>query len=411
MDYSTPPLTSPVWTEETPFKGTLCPLGSRLGYVSGKAGEHEREIREDCKGWSVASARRFQNKLMSVDGSALPGHARALSLTFGIAPPSAIHMHMSRGAFLKRLFRRGLCLGCWHCEFQPRIKYKTGGVPHFHMAAFWELPPPSPEELARIWLSVTREYNTGIRGQYVLPVYDLPGWLLYQGKHGARSVYHYQRQIEHAPPGWQTKTGRMWGFVSAPGYEWKFEELGLFRSGVVSHRERDFNQLEIIANARGVIADKTGSHFTGFRNGSIPRREHVIFTAYKKNPKKPAAAVVKVKESLSNITRGRNIKQSIPPAVQTRIDNMLSAEHLKRYRSARNGYERRRALPVRVARFKEGFSRCRGMSLFSPIAEEKFYASIFYHRKARLGFVKNFQTEFNAMDSVALSFQRHKGEL
>ena len=406
MDYSTSPLTSPVRTDETPFKLTLCPLGSRGGYASGKAGEHERAARDDCKGWSPGSASRFQNKLMSVDSSALPTHARALSLTFRNSPRTAPLMHGVRRAYLKRLLRRGLCLGEWHCEFQPRTKYKTGGVPHFHMAAFWDLPPPSVEELARIWLAVSREYNTDMRSQYVSPVYDLPGWLLYQGKHGSRSVHHYQRQIENVPPAWRNNTGRMWGFVAAPGYEWQFKEYGLWSSAEIFHRQRDFDQLEIIANARSQIALHTASHFTGYRNGTIPRRSYVFFKAIKNTPFKQATAVVKVKESLSNIRRGRNIKQSMPPAIQKRMEDRLSQEELTRYRSARNCYERRRALPVRSRRFKEGISRCRGVSMFSPVAADKFYASMVYHRRARIGFVKNFETEFNVMDNVALSMSK-----
>ena len=407
MDYNTFPLVSPVWTEGTPYKRTLCPRGTRQGYVSGKVGDHERAVREDCEGWSVAAALRYQNKLMAVDPLCLPKHARAMSLTFGVAPASAALMHIVRVAYLKRLLRRGLCLATWHCEFQPRIKYKTGGVPHFHMAAFWDLPPPSPEELARIWLSVSREYNTSIRGQYVLPVYDLDGWFAYQSKHGARGVSHYQRLIEHAPPGWKTKTGRMWGFRSAPGYEWKFSELPLFCAAAVSHRERDLNQLEIIADARCKIARRTGSHFTGFRNGTIPRRCYVVHSAIKNSRGTDGIkeAISEVNQSLSNITRGRNIKQTTPPAVQKRIDAMFSEERLKRYRSAKNGYERRRVLPARVKRFKKGFSSCRGMSLFSKIPEDKFYASMVYHRGARPGFIKNFQTEFNIMDNVASSME------
>ena len=408
MDYSTLPLISPERTDGTPYKSTVCPLGLRGGYVAGSVGEHERAPRGDCQGWSVAGALRFQNKLMSVDSSALPMHARALTLTFGFSPSKPPIMHSVREAFIKRLFRRGLCLLEWHAEFQPRIKHKTGGVPHFHMAAFWDLPPPSSNELARLWLSVSREYKTSIRGQYISAVHDLPGWLSYQGKHGARSVHHYQRQKEHIPPAWRQNTGRLYGFVSAPGYAWQFKELGAFVSGEVFHRQRDLTRLEIIANARSQIALHTQSHFTGFHNGSNPRRSYVIFKAMQNTHFHSTTAAVKVKESLSNITRGRHIKQTMPEAVNVRIESVMSPEELKRYKSAKNGYERRLAFPPRAVRFKAGVSRCRGMSSFTPIAEEKFNASLIYHRRARLGFVKNFQTDFNIMNNVALSMETKK---
>ena len=408
MDYSTQSLISQERTDSTPFKLTVCPMGSRGGYVSGKSGEHIPAVREDCKGWSVAAALRFQNKLMSVDSSALPTHARAMTLTFRNCPETPRAMHSVRRAFLQRLFRRGMSLAEWHAEFQPRTKYKTGGVPHFHMAAFWQLMPPSPQELSRMWLAVSREYKTDRRSQHISKVYDLPGWLLYQGRHGRRSVYHYQRQKENVPPVWRGNTGRMWGFVSAADCEWQFKELANFCSGEVFHRQRDLTRLEIIANARAQIALHTGSHFTGFRNGKTPRQVFVIGAALKHTPFKQSTAVKKVKESLAGITNGRQIKQRMPPAVQTKIEGALSAEEFTRYKSARNGYERRRAFPVRVRRFKEGVSRCRGMSSFSPIAEEKFYASMFYHRRASLAFVKNFQTDFSAMDNIALSLSKRE---
>ena len=406
MDYSTPPLiSSSVWTEETPFKRSLLPSGTRRGYVAANVGDHERAVRDECSGWSVASALRFQNKLMSVSSEGLPTHARALSLTFGKSPSSPALMHGVRRAFLMRLLRRGLALFCWHCEFQPRIKYKTGGVPHFHMAAFWDLPPPSPEEIARLWVAVSRQYNSGLRGQYVLSVWDLPGWLQYQGKHGSRGVYHYQRQIEHVPPAWQTKTGRMWGFGCAPGYQWNFQESSLFSCGAVVHRDRDLDQLEMIANGRQMIADATGSHFTGFHNGDIPR-SHFIFA--RANKHRSVDGIIKARDGMQIVSKGRRIKQTIPEAVQQRIKNMLSPEELKRYEFARNGSERRRHLPARVKNFKKGFSSCRGGSSWSRIAADKFYAGMVFRRQPPLGFVKDFQTDFNIMDNVASSLSTTK---
>jgi hypothetical protein len=58
------------------------------------------------------------------------------------------------------------------------------------------------------------------RGQHIVPIEGLRGWLEYVSKHAARGVAHYQR--EGSPVGW-ARTGRLWGHWGAWPVEERFE--------------------------------------------------------------------------------------------------------------------------------------------------------------------------------------------
>lgn len=187
--------------------------------------------RGDVEGWTRATTRRNTQFLGAVDVALLDGEGFAFTFTVRDCPESAVHWHSTRRAFIARLHRRGLIRLHWVTEWQRR------GVPHLHGCAFFDTEEVSnPKgELLRAWLTVARPFGALAYSQDIAPISDAVGWFQYLTKHLSRGVRHYQRAKASIPPGWQRKTGRVWGHVG----EWPLQPPTVFdldRSGWWAYR-------------------------------------------------------------------------------------------------------------------------------------------------------------------------------
>jgi hypothetical protein len=171
--------------------------------------------RGEIHGWSIQTTRRLRRWFFGVDGAGLSGHGYALTLTVLDLPPTAPEWTATRKRFLQRLRDAGMIRGQWLTEWQAR------GVPHLHGCAFFPEGAQLGELLVDHWLEAAAMWRPGRRGQHVMDIWGLPGWLQYQSKHSARGVKHYQRAT--VPEAWQTGTGRLWGYVG----EWPLRETEL----------------------------------------------------------------------------------------------------------------------------------------------------------------------------------------
>ena len=117
--------------------------------------------------------------------------------------------------------------GLYVTEWQPRGRTSQGPCPHLHMIVFfedadrvvWFEPGPEPGTggaglgkwaLMLVWCELADEYRPRSWGQHVELIHNIKGWSQYLTKHAARGVYHYQRNTDTLPEGWD-KTGQMWG--------------------------------------------------------------------------------------------------------------------------------------------------------------------------------------------------------
>lgn len=183
---------------------TVHPNGVSAGFGGGNDSPVKRSV---VTGWSQSSARRNTKFLQSVDLNDLFGVGVSITLTVGIVPPTHEHWRKICRAFEMRMSRAGFLRYHWVVEWTRR------GHPHLHGVLFFETSLASASLLHRIetaWLDVSKEYGTSSRGQHIVPIDGLLGWLQYTAKHAARGAYHYQRERSKIPDGWQ-KTGRMWG--------------------------------------------------------------------------------------------------------------------------------------------------------------------------------------------------------
>lgn len=155
-------------------------------------------------GWTAGAARRNLRFLWSVISSEMEGQGYALTLTVAECPPTSEDWTRARDDFLDRARRAGMTRYHWVTEWTKR------GVPHTHAAVYGE----EPDMVARLlvaWLDVcdARQWTANMRGQHVVPIDGVTGWLQYVSKHASRGVTHYQH--EGVPEGWE-KTGRLWGY-------------------------------------------------------------------------------------------------------------------------------------------------------------------------------------------------------
>lgn len=166
--------------------------------------DHQRAKRGDVQGWSEGAVRRNTEFLMSIREDRLTGYGLAITLTLRDCPPTAADWHRIRRAFIKRMTRAGMVRLHWVTEWQRR------GIPHLH-GAIWFRDRYDALVVVESWLAVAAEYGAGIRGQHYRVIDGPIGWFQYLAKHAARGVKHYQRSADNIPPGWQSKTGRVWG--------------------------------------------------------------------------------------------------------------------------------------------------------------------------------------------------------
>jgi predicted SnoaL-like aldol condensation-catalyzing enzyme len=196
---------------------------------------HKREPGErgEIVGWTAGAARRNRDFLQSIDATRADGIAVAYTLTVRDVPEDAETWAALVDTFRKRLARMGAIRDHWVIEWQKR------GAPHLHGFAYFcpnrlresddlaklQPWPEDPEILSAMfdwlgrnaafkivehWLDLSQRYRTSAKGQHVVPVHGLIGWLAYLMKHASRGADHYQRQRHQLPPGWQ-KSGRLWG--------------------------------------------------------------------------------------------------------------------------------------------------------------------------------------------------------
>jgi len=123
-------------------------------------------------------------------------------------------------------------------------EWQRRGVPHFHMA-LWFDAPPHPADLLSMWCDLAEPYGAVLRGQHSAPISDAVGWFQYVSKHAARGISHYQRSPENVPSQWHGKTGRMWGYLGnwprrdAIHFDLSDAAFYAFRRWVRSYRRAD----------------------------------------------------------------------------------------------------------------------------------------------------------------------------
>lgn len=181
----------------------ILPNGGRM-YRPCPRPTREQPKRGVCRGWTRDVSRGNTDFLHSVDSAFLSGSGFALSLTVRDCPETPQAWQDARIRFVHRLRRLGLVRLHWLTEWQRR------GVPHLHAAAWFADPLPIDSLLGH-WLASARSYGPGLQSQHIVPLRGSAGWFEYLGKHGARSVFNYQRCSENIPDAWSGVTGRMWG--------------------------------------------------------------------------------------------------------------------------------------------------------------------------------------------------------
>jgi len=169
---------------------------------------HKPPLRSTVGGWSPNSIRSNTKFLYSIDETKLSGVGLAITLTVGTCPDTAKDFHAVRRAWFKRMQRRGLIRAHWVIEWQRR------GVPHLHIAAWFEKGFSPAYDAIMEWSDLTHSrYGSKSRGQHTQKIKDALGWFQYVSKHASRGLSHYQRSPENVPPEWNGKTGRIWGYV------------------------------------------------------------------------------------------------------------------------------------------------------------------------------------------------------
>ena len=178
----------------------------RHGMTAGVApmnNSHLRAPRGIVEGWSSGATRRNTGFLRSIREDQLSGFGVAVTLTLKTCPATAAEWHRMRRAWEMRMVRAGMIRLHWVTEWQRR------GVPHLHAAIWFETSDTRTPLDA--WVDVATAYGAGLRGQNAKPITGAVGWFKYLSKHASRGVQHYQRNPENIPPGWQKRTGRVWG--------------------------------------------------------------------------------------------------------------------------------------------------------------------------------------------------------
>lgn len=186
--------------------------GGLSGGARAPEGTAQPGKRGKVNGWSASAARRNLRFLWSVNAELMDGQGHAVTLTVAECPSTADEWKDAREDWLDRARRVGMTRYHWVTEWTRR------GVPHTHAAVYGG----GGDMVARLlvgWLEVcdARGWTANMRGQHVVPIDGITGWLQYVSKHASRGVTHYQH--EGTPEGWE-KTGRLWGY----GGDWPVED-------------------------------------------------------------------------------------------------------------------------------------------------------------------------------------------
>ncbi len=243
----------------------LLPNGSSGGFAGpGRSKNDGGNTRDVVRGWSAGSGRRCTAWLWSVNGSLLGDGGYAITLTMGGRPDTADQWHWARKRLMERMKRAGATRQHWVIEWTEESR------PHLHMAVWG--PSTLPLEILANWIELMQitGWPVSERGQHIVPIHGVEGWLEYVSKHSARGVAHYQRT--GAPEGW-ARTGRLWGHwgiwpVESPEeYDLTDEEFYRFRRMVINHQRKKLLNagLRWSVNPRTVAAGtpRTGAKFVG----------------------------------------------------------------------------------------------------------------------------------------------------
>lgn len=201
--------------------------------------------RGEVKGWTAGAARRNLRFLWSVHGDLLSEPGWAVTLTVGETPATAEEWEHARSLWLERARKAGMVRYHWVTEWTAK------GRPHTH-ACVYGGDAQMVGALLLGWLEIADAHGWAVntRGQHIVAIDGLTGWLQYVSKHASRGVTHYQH--EGVPEGW-AKTGRLWGY----GGEWPVEEpeeLELGNAQYVVFRRLVWDWLLADMERRGVDA-------------------------------------------------------------------------------------------------------------------------------------------------------------
>lgn len=182
----------------------IWPSGASVSFAGNNPAPAKRAT---ITGWSSGAARRMLAWLWSINPDGLPPIGFAVTLTMGGTPSQSSDWLRARKALVRELKTLGATQGHWLTEWTAK------GRPHLHLCVFAtdsEQAYKLDQRILLAWLAICdREgWEANKKGQHIVPVHDMTGWLKYVGKHAARGVKHYQR--ETPPEGWVT-TGRLWG--------------------------------------------------------------------------------------------------------------------------------------------------------------------------------------------------------
>lgn len=212
-------------------------------HVGHGIGKHTRVPRRESKGWTKRSSKANRDFLFSIEVDQLTGNGYALTLTLRDCPATARDWHALRRAWIRRMERAGMLGLHWITEWQKR------GHPHIHGAIF--LPDGvDPGMCIFHWLEAAKKYHARAPAQDIRPLTGAVQWFEYLAKHAARGVSHYQRHPENIPPGWEGKTGRVWGYVG----HWPISEgkqVQVNNVAFYQHRRLQFRYLIAKAKRQG----------------------------------------------------------------------------------------------------------------------------------------------------------------
>ena len=346
-------------TAERQFVLKIGGSGLSAGYGLGNPAGAEREdgfgIRGKVIGYSPGALRREKAWLRSVNPHDLEQQKYVgLSATFTMqkCPPSARHLSAARKNFLEACRRCGMDLFHYNTEWQLRLNkslpdYLYGKpVPHYHMALMF---PESVDfgfiegEVRRHYERIFYDFGISQKAQYITPIYDPVGWLMYSSKHTARGLSHIQKSNASIPKEFYAGTGQLWG----KGGDWPCSVELMFLMQSEFWRLRDLLRGKALSEARDVLHAALGTHFPesicpAWKSlSSLERKGFVLSYAamHRKLPYSTAKILSSVRKAYNDIVYARGQKSAVGllsfvrgvATFQEREVSLLYAEACKKF--------------------------------------------------------------------------------
>ena len=198
-------------------------------------------------GWTFGVARRHSDFLCQINEKAVDGFGLSLSFTVGFIPKTAADFFKVRRRFWRLVKEQcpPIIRRHWLVEFQSRR------APHMHSAVYFSAPVSSVL-LKRLWMRAARDYRPALISQDIKPLRKIAALMRYFDRHAGRAAWHKQRSPESIPPGWEYKTGRMWGRSGA----WPLQEILVYRMALPAfHCARRLLRSWAVADSRSRLAD------------------------------------------------------------------------------------------------------------------------------------------------------------